>query len=153
MPEAKPKITMVGVMQAREGLTFVMGHPTKDCEKCELIGTCMNLKAGRVYRIVKIRNKMFPCRVHEEGVRVVEVEESPIEVAIEQKAAFLLSVIILEPKACRIRCINTPLCAPQGIRSGDKYQILEILGKVDCPLNKPLVRAIVKREESSLSSP
>ncbi len=152
MPDApKPRITMVGLMQAREGLSFMMAEPTKDCKNCELLDICMNLEAGRVYKVVKVRNKVFPCRVHEEGVRVVEVEESPIEVAIEQKAAFPLCIITLRPQACRTKCKNLSLCTPPGLNGEDKYQVLEIYGQVECPLNRHLVKAMVRRERPPVS--
>ncbi len=147
----KPKITMVGLKQAREGFTFVMAEPTADCRDCELIGTCMNLETGRVYTVVKTRNKVFPCRVHEEGVRVVQVKEPPIEAAIEQRAAFPLSVITVKPRMCRTKCENLALCAPPGLSSEDKCQILEIRGRIECPLNQRLVRAMVKREKAPAS--
>ncbi len=143
----KPKITMVGLKQARKGFTFVMAEPTANCKDCELIGTCMNLEAGRVYTVVKIRNKVFPCQIHEEGVRVVQVEEPPIEAAIEHRAAFPMSVITARPRICGTQCNNLSLCAPPGLNCEDKCQILEILGPIDCPLNRRLVRAIVKREQ------
>ena len=147
----KPKITMVGLKQARKGFTFVMAEPTDDCRDCELIGTCMNLETGRVYTVVKTRNKVFPCRVHEEGVRVVQVEEPPIETAIEQRAAFPLSVITVKPRMCRTRCENLSLCSPPGLSCEDKCQILEIRGPIECPLKQRLVRATVKREQAPAS--
>ena len=152
MPDVtKPKITMVGLKQAREGFSFVMAKATEDCKNCELVSTCMNLETGRVYTVVKMRNKVFPCRVHEEGVRVVEVEEPPIETAIEQRTAFPLSVITVKPRICKARCANVSLCAPFGLSSDDRCQILEIRGRIECPLNQHLVRVIVKREQASAS--
>jgi uncharacterized protein (UPF0179 family) len=152
MPDAaKPKITIVGLKQAREGFSFVMAEPAEDCKNCELIGTCMNLEVGRVYTVVRTRNKVFPCRIHEEGVRVVEVEEPPIEAAIEQRAAFPLSVITVKPRMCKRRCENLSLCAPFGLSSDDRCQILEIRGRIECPLNQRLVRAMVKREQAPAS--
>jgi len=70
-------ITMVGVKQARKGFEFLHESPSEKCEKCKYYRVCIgNLEAGRVYRIVGLREKTFPCPLHEGGVRVVEVVES-----------------------------------------------------------------------------
>lgn len=106
-----------------------------------------SLEAGRVYTVTKVRKKVFPCSVHEEGVRVVEVEEPNLQAAIEPRTAFPLATITFNPQDCgNVYCENRRFCAPQGLVRGDKCKILEVKERLECPLKRPLVRVVVKRE-------
>ena len=142
------KITIVGLRQAKKGFTFLHSTTPEECKSCELLKTCMeSLETGRVYTVTKVRNKTFPCRVHEEGVRVVEVEEPNLNVAIEQRLSFPLATITFHPQNCgNLCCENSKFCAPCGLVEGDKCKILEVKEQLECPLKRPLVRAVVKRE-------
>jgi uncharacterized protein (UPF0179 family) len=147
------KITIVGFKQAKKGFTFLHSTALEECKTCELLKTCMeSLEPGRIYSVAKVRNKVFPCKVHEEGVRVVEVEESNLEAALEPRASFKLATITFRPQGCRnLRCLNSRVCNPTGLVEGDKCKILDIKEKIECPLNRPLVRALVEREPEQAS--
>jgi uncharacterized protein (UPF0179 family) len=149
--ESKPRVTLIGLKQAREGFTFTHTQPTEGCKGCSLIYACMmNLEPGRVYTITRVREKVFPCNIYEEGVRVVEVEEPLINVAVEKRIAFPLGVITFQPQDCRnICCVNHNLCVPQGLYAGDKCMILEVKGGLRCPLDRRLIQAVAKREPPS----
>ncbi len=147
------KITIVGLKQAKKGFTFLHSTALDECKSCELLKTCMeSLEPGRVYSVAKVRNKVFPCKVHEEGVRVVEVEESNLEAALEPRVSFRLATITFRPQGCRnLRCQNSRVCAPPGLVEGDKCKILEVKEKIECPLRRSLVRALVEREVERVS--
>jgi len=147
------KITIVGLKQAKKGFTFLHSTALDECKSCELLKTCMeSLEPGRVYSVAKVRNKVFPCKVHEEGVRVVEVEESNLEAALEPRVSFRLATITFRPQGCRnLRCHNSRVCAPPGLAEGDKCKILEVKEKIECPLSRSLVRALVEREVERVS--
>jgi len=147
-PETSRKITIVGLRQAKEGFTFVHSTALEECKSCDLLKTCIeNLEPGRVYTVTKVRNKTFPCRVHEEGVRVVEVEEPILKVAIEPRLSFPLATITFNPQDCRnLCCENSRFCVPCGLVEGDKCKILEVKELLACPLRRSLVRAVVRRE-------
>lgn len=149
--ESKRKVTMVGLRQAKVGFTFLHSQPTEECVLCELLRTCMiSLEIGRVYAVTRVRDKTFPCQVHEEGVRVVEVEEPPLDVAIEHRIAFPLGVIAFRPQECKYAgCKSIGLCQPQGLVEGDRCKILEVKERLICPLDRRLVRATVRREAQS----
>ena len=142
------KITIVGFKQAKKGFTFLHSTALEECKTCELLKTCMeSLEPGRIYSVAKVRNKVFPCKIHEEGVRVVEVEESSLEAALEPRVSFKLATITFRPQGCRnLRCLNSRVCAPPGLVDGDKCKILEVKEKIVCPLSRSLVRALVERE-------
>ncbi len=142
------KITIVGFKQAKKGFTFLHSKALEECKTCELLKTCMeSLEPGRIYSVTKVRNKVFPCKVHEEGVRVVEVEESTLEAALEPRVSFELATITYHAQGCRnLRCPNSRICTPSGLVEGDKCKILGIKGKIECPLSRPLVRVLVERE-------
>ena len=141
-------ITIVGLRQAKKGFTFLHSTAPEECKSCDLLKTCMeNLEPGRVYTVTKVRNKTFPCRVHEEGVRVVEVEEPNLQVAIEPRLSFHLATITFNPQDCGNRCCeNSRFCVPCGLVGGDKCKILDVKERLECPLKRSLVRVVVKRE-------
>ena len=145
--EKKGKITLVGLKQAKNGFSFMHEGPLKECEGCGVYSVCMtNLEPGRIYRVVDVRDKVFSCKIHEEGARVVEVTELDLEAAIESRLAFPDGVIPYQPQECKgISCVNYRICAPQGLKKGDKYKILEVKGQVKCPLARSLVLATLRR--------
>ena len=142
-------ITLVGSSQAKRGFSFSYEGPLEECVKCALLKVCgEKLEAGRVYAVTKVRNNVFPCEVHEKGVRVVEVVEPDIETNIGRRFAFPRSIITFQPQECTgTSCLNYEKCVPQGLRAGDKCKILEIMDQtaVLCPLNRPLVSATLQR--------
>lgn len=145
--EVKPKITMVGLKQAKRGFLFLHEGPLKECEGCALFKVCMmNLEPKRVYKVVEVRGKVFPCEFHEEGVRVVEVVEPDLRVAIESRYVFPQGIITYKPQECKeTACVNYTKCIPHGLKEGDKGKILGVIGQVQCPLERPLVLVTFRR--------
>ncbi|UCH02098.1 MAG: UPF0179 family protein [Candidatus Bathyarchaeota archaeon] len=145
--EKKQKITLIGLKQAKKCFTFVYEGAAEECKDCNLFTVCIsNIESGRIYKITNTRNKIFHCIIHEEGVKVVEVVELDIEGVIESKLAFLGGIISYFPQECkRLSCINYGSCLPQGVRKGEKYKILEIKGKIKCPLDQSFVLAKLQR--------
>ena len=140
-------ITLIGVKQARKGLEFLHEKPSEKCETCEYREVCIgNLEVGRVYQIVRLREKILPCPLHEGGVRVVEVVESEISAAIPQKLALEGAVITFHKMACEnLKCKNRSLCFPLGIYEGDRCEIISLGEKIDCKMGNTLRIAKLKR--------
>ena len=146
--DKKSIITVVGLRQAKLGFSFLNEGILEECENCKLFTVCRNLEVGRVYVVNKVRDKIFPCKVHEESVQVVEVVESNIETNIENRLAFPYGIITFQLPPCQVMsCFSYGKCSPQGLKSGDKCRILEVKGPTDsmCPLNRHLVSAILQR--------
>lgn len=143
----KPIITLVGSRQARRGFSFLNEGPLKECENCSLFNVCIaKLEAGRIYMVTDVRDKTFPCQIHEEGVQVVEVVEPSIETNIERRVAFPCGTITFQPQACKeVSCLNYGKCVPRGIKSGDKCKVVEVKEQAVCPLKRLLVSAILQR--------
>jgi uncharacterized protein (UPF0179 family) len=132
-------VTLVGEKQVKEGNEFVYSGPLSECRDCRLKGVCFNLEEGKRYRISSVRTLHHNCRVHEEGVRVVEVEVVPVEAAVNVKSAFEGSTITLEFPDCReIGCKHFRICHPLGLRDKQRATIAEVVDKIDCPLKRPL---------------
>lgn len=142
----KPIITLVGQKQARIGFSFLNEEPIKDCEKCALFKVCItNLEVGRIYSVITIRDKIFPCKIHEEGVRVTEVIEQNVEANIENRLAFPSGIITFQPQKCEEHsCINYNKCFPQGIKNGDKCKVIEIKRNFQCVSGRRLVSVILQ---------
>ncbi|MFQ6106966.1 MAG: UPF0179 family protein [Thermoplasmata archaeon] len=134
-------VTLVGEKQVKEGNEFVYSGPLSECKDCRLKGVCFNLEEGKRYRISSVRTLHHNCRVHEEGVRVVEVEVVPVDTAVDVKSAVEGSTITLKFPDCReIGCEHYRLCHPIGLKNRQKATIIEVIGRVDCPQKRPLKR-------------
>ncbi len=148
MSENRRKIiTLVGQKQARKGFTFLNEGSLKECETCSLLKVCVaKLESGRIYVVTEVREKIFPCPIHEEGVQVVEVIEPDIEAVIEHRVAFPCSTITFQPQPCQeASCPQYGSCVPAGIKAGDKCKIVEVKEPVVCPLHLRLVSVLLQR--------
>jgi len=134
------KTTIIGKNQAKVGYAFLFNKPSSLCIKCKYYKPCMEkLESGRVYVVEKVLNKVFECKLHFEGGKLVEVNEADIEANIEAKLAILGAIIDFHAIKCTsILCENYSKCAPLGLRNGDKCKIVEVYGKAICPLGVPL---------------
>ncbi|WXG40815.1 MAG: UPF0179 family protein [Candidatus Freyarchaeum deiterrae] len=134
-------LTLVGIKQAKKGAKFVnVGH-AEICENCELYKVCIgNLEPKRVYEIIDIRNIEHPCKIHEEGVRVVEVAHSNIQAALEARQAIPGATITYSPIECTFYdCPSLDICKPSGLFEGDKCLIENLLEKINvCRAGKAL---------------
>ncbi len=151
MVQEKSVITLVGFKQAKKGFVFIHQGPSSNCEGCKYYQVCIkNLENGRVYKVVKLREKVFPCILHEAGARVVEVVESNILAAIPSKLAIEGAVITFQKGDCDVQaCENNELCVPRGLANGDQCTVLRICEKILCPNGLSLVKAVLRHLRSS----
>jgi uncharacterized protein (UPF0179 family) len=137
MSEASTQITLIGTKLATIGMEFTFNGPTPECETCKLRNTCINLEPQRRYRVLGVRGELVhECPIHEAGVRAVEVAESPIIAAFDARKAFPGSKIVFEPVKCdQADCSMYEICHPAGLREGEKYTIVEVVGEApeECP--------------------
>ncbi|MCK4948770.1 MAG: UPF0179 family protein [Thermoplasmata archaeon] len=134
-------VTLIGERQVKEGNEFVYTGPLSECKDCRLKGVCFNLEEGKRYRISSVRRLHHTCRVHEDGVRVVEVETVAVDAVVSVKSAVEGSMVTLEfPKCGEIGCEHYRLCHPLGLKDRQKATIIEVKKKVNCPRKRPLKR-------------
>jgi len=137
-------LTLLPKNLAKSGFTFVAGKGDKECKECRFYKTCVeNLKVGRIYTVSSVRSIEHQCPIHDSGVKIVEVTESSIEAAIPKKYAIEGSTGIFS-FSCNESCPHHDFCIPDGIKIGDKYNILSIKEKIDCPIGNHMVRVIIK---------
>ncbi len=146
MEESDTIITLIGTKLAKVGNEFIYKGGAKECEPCKLNKTCLNLNPGSKYRITGIRTGgKLECFVHDSGVVAVEVIEAPIMMAIESRKAIKGSKIVYEPVSCNLlSCENLRLCRPSGLRSGDKFVIMNVEGEINEPCRKGLSLKMVE---------
>ena len=139
-------ITLVPSQDAKEGYEFVHYGHAEECGDCRLFKVCIeNLEAGRKYRIVSLRNYEHECKISGK-VRVVEVEEADIRIAIDSRLAMPGAKIVVSKNSCEeIFCEYYTFCTPEGLENGDSCKIIDLLGKINCPKKKSLVLAKVRR--------
>jgi uncharacterized protein (UPF0179 family) len=126
-------ITLIGSRLAKEGEDFIFVGESRECVKCKLRRTCMNLDPGRKYRVVKLRgDTVHDCFVHEGGVLTVEVENSPIVAAIDSRKAVEGSKISYElPKCKEFDDSVYDILYPECLKEGDKCTVVKVLGPMD----------------------
>ncbi|MCK4445288.1 MAG: UPF0179 family protein [Thermoplasmata archaeon] len=126
-------VTLVGERQVKIGNEFIYLGPLMDCKECKLKGVCFNLEEGRKYRIKGVRGVRHECKIHDGGVMVVEVEQTPLTIAANGKSAIEGSMITFEfPKCDEVACKAYKLCHPIALSNGGKGKILKVGGVLDC---------------------
>ncbi len=131
MAEAATQITLIGIKLATVGMEFTFNGPTPECDTCKLRNTCINLEPNRRYRVLGVRGELVhECPIHEAGVRAVEVTESPIIAAFDARKAFPGSKVVFEAVKCDNReCSMYEICHPLGLREGERYTVVEVVGE------------------------
>lgn len=122
-------LSLCGHLEAVEGFTFqFLGVPER-CLGCEYSKVCFSrLKEGRLYRVVSVRGKRFPCRIHGEVI-LVELEEAPVDAAVPAKQAIEGAIITFRRDECsKLSCPGFTLCKPEGLKNGDKCRVLKVYG-------------------------
>jgi uncharacterized protein (UPF0179 family) len=119
-------VTVVGESQSKKGFEFVFGGPIADCRECKVKNICFHLEQGRWYKVTKVRDVHHECRIHEGGVRVVEVERVPTRAAIPKSQAVEGAMITFEEADCnKTGCPNRRLCLPIGAE-GTRFKITSV---------------------------
>ncbi|HID25965.1 MAG TPA: UPF0179 family protein [Thermoplasmata archaeon] len=127
-----PMVTLVGERIAREGNEFIYLGPSSECRNCKLKTACFNLKKGRRYRIVGIREKRHSCNLHDGGVHVVEVEETPIIGAVDKNAKKGLQIKVSTFDCQHLDCENFELCHNPALQSNKSYRVVKIMDQLNC---------------------
>lgn len=137
-------ITLIGERQARVGAKFVYRGPLTECRECKLKAVCFNLDAGCQYSIKAKRDVQHECKIHEDGVRVVEVERIPMKAVTSKKSAVEGSTITIEEIRCRnVGCAKYRLCHPHGAEKGMKGKIKKVYGDIECHEGMKLVEVLL----------
>lgn len=137
-------VTVIGELQAKIGNTFIYLGPMLNCKNCNLKKICSNMKKGGKYKVTKKRDVHHDCKIHENGVRVVEVEIEPRETTIETKLAIEGSVVSFKTNKCNNRsCIQFNLCHPVGIHEG-RYKIIKVGKEIKCPTEQKLKEILIE---------
>jgi len=128
MSETKTKVTLVGTVLAKQGVEFIYEGEVAECDTCKVKKACNNLQKGRKYRIVSVRTTHHECLVHLNGATAVEVMEAPITILINPDMAIVNSKIKPELSCNKSDCRSFDLCRPEGVVSGEKYVVSDVLG-------------------------
>jgi uncharacterized protein len=147
MGQPKKIITIVGEKQAKLGFEFIYMGPSSACKGCNFAKVCLEkLEEGQIYEVALTRDKEIPCKVHADRARVVEVVEVDIPLAMDRKDVFEGATIVFKRGDCGDKnCHNTKICLPIGLKNGEKYKIVEVLGPISCSLQKSLVSVLARR--------
>jgi len=133
-------VTVVGELQCKKDFEFVFGGPLAECRECKVKNVCFHLDENKRYRVTGLREVRHDCKVHEGGVRVVEVEKVPTRAAISSRVALPGSVLQFDKVECeKVGCENYWLCRPYGSVEGSRFKVLSVEPEeVQCPRGKSL---------------
>ena len=130
-------VTLIGEKIADKGKEFVYIGPNNECRSCKLKTVCFNLKIGRRYKIIGVRDKKHNCNIHEGTAIVVEVEELPIITCIDKKYSKGAKTKIDKENCEHIGCENYEFCS-LCIQKDKMYTITKIHNEVKCPIDLQL---------------
>ncbi|MBI5000338.1 MAG: UPF0179 family protein [Euryarchaeota archaeon] len=137
-------ITVVGEGQAAKDAEFVYVGPLAECRECKVRNICFHLEPGKRYRITKARDAKHDCKVHEKGVRVVEIEQVPFEMGLPAKVAIEGSTVTVHiPRCRRPDCPHYRLCMPLGMNGDCKIRVVEAGETLECANGEERKRAKV----------
>jgi len=140
-------VTLVGEKLAKPGVEFIYYGPADPCKTCRLARVCVgNLEPGRRYKVLRIRNIEHSCPLHEGKVRVVDVIEPSIEVAVDPRYAIVGSRITLNFIECD-DLEKQNVIKPEGLFEGDVVKILEITGELECDGRNYKIVKIMREKE------
>jgi len=125
-------VTLLGTHLGKKDQVFVYLGPLNDCKNCKLKSVCFNLKPGRSYVVTNVREKHHDCSVHEGDVVVVEVDELPLEAAIDRTLSKGDSTTIKTLRCQHIGCPHYELCTNPGLTEGKTYRIVSTDESIDC---------------------
>jgi uncharacterized protein (UPF0179 family) len=132
-------VTVVGEQQCRIGFEFAFGGPLAECRECKVKNVCFHLEPNRQYRVMDVRDVHHDCKIHEGGVRVVEVERLPTKGALPKTAAVEGAMITYEETNCKsLGCVNYRLCRPWGAVDGLRFKITQVGEEIECPKGRHL---------------
>jgi len=143
-------ITLIGKKLAKPGQEFIhygVGN-SRECMGCKLRKVCDNLEVGRRYVVKSSMNKPHEkCKIHEEGVMLVEVEPAEIKATVDSSVKQGTVFPFIRSDCPEIMCDNRFLCFPEGIKEGDSCKVVKIVKKkVDCKRGSKLAVAILEIE-------
>jgi len=134
-------VTLVGEKMAKEGMEFIYLGPHPECKNCKLKTVCFNLKKGRRYKILNVREKRHDCNVHEDGVRVVEVDELPLIAAVRKGTRKNAKIKIKSPNCAHLDCKYYELCHNPAVLEDKEYKVIKLLEPIECKEGKGLIKA------------
>jgi len=136
-----PLITLIGEHLAVAGETFEYLGPNNDCRNCKLKTVCFNLKPGRNYEIVNVRDNKHSCTIHEGFVVPVEVKELPLYSAVPGGLSEGSSTN-LETLTCKhIGCSWYELCTNAALQKDKQYSVVKLYETLICPKGYNLQKA------------
>ncbi len=144
-------VTLVGKGQAKVGEVFIHRGPGSKCADCEYSYVCVEkIESGRIYEITKVRDKTHYCKQYEMEMQVVEVVNAKIPAAIPAKQAIPGAIITFRTPICEEGgCAAYELCFPEGLKPGDRCEVLEVTQSVRCPLGSPRKKVLLQLASAS----
>ncbi len=123
-------VTLIGDRLAETDREFVYRGEAPGCEGCPYRSQCLNLTAGKRYRITEIREnaQLLECALHDRGVRAVEVEPAPVRANVSSRGAYAGSKASLEGPCPHTDCPSHEFCVPDGADFETEYRIASVEG-------------------------
>lgn len=134
-------VTLLGTHLGKKDQTFIYLGPLNDCKNCKLKSVCFNLKPGRSYKVTNVREKHHNCNVHEGNVVVVDVEELPLEAAINRELSKGDTTKIETLDCIHIGCEHYELCTNPALTKEKQYRVVSTDESITCHRDMQLKKA------------
>jgi uncharacterized protein (UPF0179 family) len=136
-------ITLIGKKLAKPGQEFIhFGIAnSRECIGCKLRKVCDNPEVGRRYVVKSSMNKPHEkCKIHEEGVMLVEVEPAEIQAILPSSQAVEEGALtFIKPNCSDYLCESRYLCFPEGLKEGDECVVTDVVEKAkECKLGSEI---------------
>jgi uncharacterized protein (UPF0179 family) len=144
-------VTLISSGQAKPETVFIHRGAGSKCADCEYRKVCvMNVEPGRVYRITKVRDKTLQCKQYETEMKVIEVTHAGIPASLPAKQAISGAIVSFKTPECQNEaCVSYELCFPLGLKDGDRCEVLEVTGNLECPEGLSLKKVVLRLAPAS----
>ena len=140
-------IAMVPRGLARINQIFKFVGEKPECKTCPYRDICVqNLKPGRYYKIIEVRDAVHECPLYGIEMKVVDVVEVGIPIVLDFKPSAGEIVKPIKNECPNKKCPFYAMCMNPEVEPGEKYEVESVDREINCPLGKKLYLVFAKRK-------
>jgi uncharacterized protein (UPF0179 family) len=140
-------IAMVPKELAKLNQIFKFSGERPECKTCPHRDICVqNLKPGRYYKIVEVRDVVHECPLYGIEMKVVDVVEVGIPMVVDHPVSPGEIVRANVYECSNKKCPYYAMCQNPEVEPGERYEVESVEGELKCPLGKKMYLVYVKKK-------